>query len=220
MFLVVNQKPSGGKIERYRTDFHYDDSVKKAGTARCPKCQAFVGMLEPVPPYKVRIETWGIGFGDLAFWLDDFLVTQRFADEYVKSGLRGLGGFVSIEVLSCRKHRKISEAFPQYLRTMPNHGSAKIDAVASGIDWGVGNENRCDVCLSGPGVLKRWKSVVVDESTWNGDDIFYAFGIPGKLIVSSRFASWATTHQFRNLILEDAKSSSHDFYPMETITPH
>jgi hypothetical protein len=216
MFYVVNQKPSGREIERFRTDFHYEDSVKKIDAARCQKCNSYIGMREPVPPFRVRIETWGIGFGDFAFWLDDFLVSKRFYDAYVSSGLRGLRDFSPTEVLSCRKHRKHSDEMPLYFRTIPSLGGAKIDLVKSGIDYGELNQGRCDVCLSGPGVLKRWKSVVVDESTWNGDDIFYAYGLPGTLIVSSRFAEWAVNFDFKNLVLEDARASSHDFYPNET----
>jgi hypothetical protein len=216
MFYVVNQKPSGKQLEQFRTDFHYDDSVAKVDAARCAKCNAYIGMREPVPPFRVRIETWGIGFGDFAFWLDDFLVSKRFHDAYAASGLRGLREFSQVEVLSCRKHRKFSDAIPSYFRTIPHLGAAKIDLVKSGVDYGDMIQARCDVCLSGPGVLKRWKSVVVDESTWNGDDIFYAFGLPGTLIVSSRFADWANEFSFKNLVLEDAESSSHDFYPQET----
>jgi hypothetical protein len=104
---------------------------------------------------------------------------------------------------------------PSYFRTIPKLGAAKIDLAKSGIDFGEQREPRCDVCLSGPGVLKRWKAVVVDESTWNGDDIFYAYGLPGLLIVSSRFAEWAANFEFKNLVLEDATSWSYDFYPNE-----
>lgn len=213
MFLVVNTKPSGKDVERYRTDFYYDDSVVKADAARCPACGFFIGMLEPVPPYRVHLETWGVGFGDVAFWLDDFLVTQRFADAFAKSGLRGLTGFVLVKVMSCRKHRRIAEPCPVYLRAMPQLGGAKIDVAASGVEWSGGVNPLCTTCLRGPGVLQRWKSVVVDESTWNGDDIFYPFGIPGTLVVTSRFAHWAETTGVSNLILENAMASSHDFYP-------
>jgi hypothetical protein len=215
MFYIVNQKPSGKDFERFRTDFFYDDSVKTIDAVRCPKCNSYIGMREPVPPFRVRIETWGTAFGDFVFWLDDFLVSKRFRDAYEASGLRGLREFSPVEVLSCRKHRKHSEEMPLYFRTIPKLGAAKIDLAKSGIDFGEQRELRCDVCLSGPGVLKRWKAVVVDESTWNGDDIFYAYGLPGSLIVSSRFAEWAANFEFKNLVLEDAKCSSHDFYPNE-----
>ena len=219
MFYVVDQYPSRRGTVRYRTDFCYGDDVKKAKAPRCPKCGAFVGMRKPLPPYRVKLETWGEGFGDFAFWMDDFLVSERFREAYATSEFRGLDVFESVEVLDCRKHRKFNDDMPSYFRTMPNRGSAKIDPIASGIDWGEPANARCDLCLSGPGVLRRWRSVVIDESTWNGDDIFYAYGLPGSLIVSSRFANWAEKCEFRNLIFVEARFSSHDFYPAESTSP-
>lgn len=216
MFYVVDQYPSRKDAARYRTDFFYGGDVKKTDAPRCPKCNAFIGMRKPLPPYCVKLETWGEGFGDFVFWMDDFLVSERFREVYLDSEFRGLGGFEAVEVLSCRKHRKFNDDIPSYFRTMPNRGSAKIDPVASGIDWGDPKNARCDLCLSGSGVLKRWKSVVIDESTWNGDDFFYAYGLPGSLIVSSRLAVWARKYSFKNLVLVEARFSSHDFYPTET----
>jgi len=216
MFYVVNKNPSGTGIELYRTDYYYDDSVPREPASRCAQCGAFISLLKRVPPYRVHLETWGIGFGDIAFWMDAVLVSSRFRDTFESSGLRGLSEFLPVEVVSCRKHRKLHAEVPSYFRTMPNRGSAKIDPLASGINWGEPDKPRCDVCLNGQGVLKRWKSVVVDESTWNGDDIFYAYGIPGTLIVSSQFADWAKELDFKNLFLVNTQTSSHDFYPMES----
>ena len=83
-FFVINKKPSGDdNFEKFRTDFYYDDSVKKGSALRCPQCGDFTGLLVPLPPYRVRLETWGVDFGDLAFWMDDFLVSSRFRDSYL-----------------------------------------------------------------------------------------------------------------------------------------
>lgn len=221
-FYVIDKKPSGDEeYEKYRTEFYYDDKVKKGGALTCAKCGSFIGMLVPLPPYRVRLETWGRGCGDLAFWLDDFLASRRFRDAYVASELKGLEPFEAVEVLSCRKYRKLKDTtMPEYFRTMPSIGSARIDVVASGIEWGDNKQPECDVCLSGAGVLKRWKRVVVDESTWNGDDIFYPYGLPGTLIVTRRFTDWASNYEFKNLLLMPAAANSHDFYPMEKTTNH
>ena len=73
--------------------------------------------------------------------------------------------------------------------------------------------------MSGGGILKRWQSVVVDEKSWNGNDIFFAFGISGELLASSRFFEWAKVYQFQNLIMKPAVESSHDFYPWEKLNP-
>ena len=216
-FFVISKKPSGSEdYEKFRTDFYYDDSVKKGEAPRCLKCNSFTGMLVPIPPFRVRLETWGIDFGDLAFWMSDFLVTQRFRDSYLESGLSSIGDFQSVEVLSCRRYRKRLGTPPSYFQAVPKIGSSRVDVEKSEIEWVDSKPPECDVCFSGAGAIKRWKRVVIDERSWNGDDVFYPYGLPGSLVVTERFADWAQEHQFKNLILVDALSSSHDFYPMET----
>ena len=72
MFYVIDETPSGDENERYRTDFYYDDKVGRRDAAKCPKCGAYISMIRRTPPFTVCLETWGEGFGDLAFWLDAF----------------------------------------------------------------------------------------------------------------------------------------------------
>lgn len=215
-FYVIDKNPKGDAVrERYRTDFYWDDSVAKGDGPKCPECGEFVGLLEPQPPFKVHLETWGEGFGDLAFWMTDFLVALKFRDEFQKSGLKGLPSFEHAEVLSHKRYGKARTKPPEYFRVLPQLGAARIDVEASGVEWGDNKRPTCSRCLSDGGVLKRWKRVVVDERSWNGDDVFYAFGIPGTLLVSSRFFEWARPHQFHNLVMQPATECSHDFYPWE-----
>lgn len=213
-FYVIDKKPKGSeKAERYRTDFMYDDSVVPGDAPKCPKCGSFVGMLESIPPYSVHLETWGEGFGDLCFWMNDFLASPRFRDEYNKSGLKGLSEFKRVTVLSHKKYAFIDERPPEYFRTIPKVGAARIDPIASAIEWRDSKRPTCELCLAGAGVLERWHHVVVDESSWSGEDIFYAYGLTGTLLVSSRFYEWANGHHFRNLAMKLSTESSHDFYP-------
>lgn len=218
-FYVINQKPSGEEdVERYRTDFYFDDNDAKGDALKCPNCDEYISMLKSLPPYHAHLETWGEDFGDLAFWLDDFLVSRKFRDEYKKSGLQGLASFEPVEILSQKRYGKTRGKKlkpPEYFRVLPKIGAARIDLEASGAEWKDNKRPTCNHCLSGGGVLKRWARVVVDEKSWNGDDIFYAFGIGGELLATSRFHQWAKAHQFRNLIMKPASESSHDFYPWE-----
>ncbi|MCC5830618.1 MAG: hypothetical protein JJU36_14320 [Phycisphaeraceae bacterium] len=218
-FYSIIKKPSGDElVEKYRTDFEYDDSVAKGEAPRCPRCNSFVGMLESVPPFQVHLETWGDGYGDLAFWMSDFLVTLRFRDEFERSGLSGLQRFDSTECLSHKHYgRKLGDP-PEYFRTIPRIGGAKVDIRASEIERGEGKHPTCDLCLSGGGVLKRWKRIVIDESTWDGSDIFYPYGIPGALVVSKKFYNWAIAKRFRNLTFRQSADHAHDFYPWESAT--
>ena len=220
-FYLVETKPSGDEtVERYRTDFHFDDSDAKGDALKCPDCGGFISLLTSLPPYYVHLETWGEDFGDLAFWMHEFLVSRRFRDEFMRSGLKGVSAFDPVEFLSQRRFGKIRHKRlkpPEYFRVYPKIGAAQIDLKASGVEWAENKRPTSNRCLTGEGVLKRWQRVVVDEKSWTGDDIFHAFGIPGTLLVSSRFFEWAKEHQFRNLIMRPAIECSHDFYPWEKI---
>ena len=215
-FFVVEKHPNSPLFsEAARTDFTIGEAVRKGDAPRCPVCGAFVGMLESLPPIRVELETWGSEFGDCAFWLDSFLVSERFADAYRSSGLQGLTGFHQVEVLSHRTYGGVRTDPPIYFFVIPKVGSARIDAEASGVEWDSDSRSKCTNCRSGGGTLKRWKRIILDEASWQGDDIFYPYVIPGTLTVSSRFKAWADKHEFSNLILVPAIKSSHDFYPWE-----
>jgi hypothetical protein len=216
-FHVINKKPSGDEnVERYRTDFYFDDNDVKGEALKCPVCGEFISMLVSLPPYHVHLETWGEDFGDVAFWLKEFLVSRRFRDEYKKSGLKGLASFEPVEIISQKrfgKSRGKKLKPPEYFRVFPTIGAAKIDLAASGVVWKGENGTTCNHCQTPRGEFKSWQRIVVDENSWNGDDIFYAFGISGQLLASARFFEWAKSHEFRNLILKPALECTYDFYP-------
>ena len=219
-FYVINTKPSGDEvIERYRTDFKFDDNDARGDAPKCPHCGSFIGMFECLPPYHAHLETWGEDFGDLAFWLTEFLVSRKFRDEYKKTGLKWLSSFMPVEVLSQKRYGKTRGKRlkpPEYFRVFPKIGAAKIDLEASGVEWEDNKRPTCEKCLSG--IKRSWQHVVVDKKSWNEDDIFYAFGIPGELLASSRFYEWARAHEFRNLIMKPAIECSHDFFPWKRIS--
>jgi len=218
-FYIIDKKPSGDEgVERFRTDFHFDDGDATGDASTCPECGEFIGLLESLPPYHVHLETWGEGFGDVAFWLKEFLVSSRFRDEFKRSGLKGLSSFEPVEILSQRRFGKSRGKRlkpPEYFRVLPKIGAARINVDASGVEWKDNKRPTRKWCLSGAGGLMRWKRLVVDESSWKGEDIFYAFGISGTLLTTSRFYEWAQVHDFRNLIMKPAVECSHDFYPRE-----
>lgn len=218
-FYIIAKKPKSEEhVGSYRTDFEYDDSVVKDKAPRCPKCGSYVGMLEAVPPLRIHLETWGDDYGDLAFYMSDFLVTTRFQNAFECSGLRGLKGFDSTECVNHKHYGAVLSKPPEYYRASPRVGGAKVDAIASEIEWGEEDQPACDVCFSGKGVLKRWRRIVIDESSWDGSDIFYPYGIPGALMTSSKFFDWAADKYFRNLIFLRASEYAHDFYPWEHTT--
>jgi hypothetical protein len=177
-------------------------------------------MLESLPPYRVHLETWGEAFGDLAFWMSEVLISRRFRDEYLLSGLAGLSTFEPADVLSHTSRGNVRGTPPEYFRVAPKSGAARVDVVASGIEWGSNKPPKCEWCLSDGGVLKRWSRVIIDKESWNGDDVFYPFGIPGVLVASFRFFEWAEKHRFHNLVMKPATEYSHDFYSWKRVSSH
>lgn len=214
-FFVIDKRPKDGPREQFRTNFTLDGSVATDDAPRCPVCSAFVGMLRAVPPIRVHLETWGEDFGDCAFWMDSFLVSARFREHFTSSALKGLSGFDKAEVLSHRRYGKVRGAPPEYFLVRPKTGAARIDVVASGIERTKGTVPSCEYCQTGAGSIERWRSVIVDENSWEGDDLFYAYGLSGALLASARFVTWARDYDFRNLWLRPSEESAHDFYPCE-----
>jgi hypothetical protein len=105
--------------------------------AKCEVCGQPVGPRAWLPPYNVELETWGNGFGDIAFThvSQDILVTPTFRKAYDKSGLTGLSGFEAVQVAHVRKHKDFHGDIPLYQRGHILRGKPAIDPVASGVEW-------------------------------------------------------------------------------------
>ena len=208
-FFIINQTPSHGdvadgpqssrnSIEMFRTNFEDDDSVLTSSAPKCPVCGVFVGMLQSIPPFRVHLETWGTAYGDFAFWMTDILVTKEVRDAYRESSLSGLSEFSETEIVSHKNMGGFIGKPPEYFRTSPKIGSARIDVTSSLIDWKDDDRPTCAFCLGNGGSLNGWRKIVIDEGSWNGDDIFYAYGLPGVLLATSKFIEWAEYHHFKN----------------------
>jgi hypothetical protein len=211
-FFVINKTPKDDNDPRScRTNFEYDDSVKKSDAPTCAECGSFIGMLRAFPPYRVHLETWGTGYGDFAFWMTDFLVTKRVCDAFRGTSSTGLSDFSATEILTHTNHGGVVADPPAYFRTIPPIGSARIDVTASKVEWQDDERPTCAFCLGNGGPLKSWSRIVLEERSWNGDDIFYAYGIPGVLLATSRFIDWVENNQFKNLIWEKSIENSHVF---------
>lgn len=217
-FFCLNSLYSRGIDDSALTDCVVVDTSGSGEAKRCTECGKYLTMLQWLPPYQVELETWGQEYGDVVNCIgaDDFLVSERFRTLYEESGLVGLSGFQPVEVVSERRRGPIVKASrPAYFRAVVCRSVTTIDQAASGIEWA--EAPTCQTCLIGE-VMKRWKRVVVDQTTWSEEDIFFPRGKPGEIVASSRFAKWCSHHQFRNVVLIPSKHASHDFYPAEEET--
>jgi hypothetical protein len=144
--------------------------------------------------------------------MTDFLVSEAFRTAFLEADLKGLSQFIQVSVLSHKPHVSLPGHPARYYRTIPVIGGARVDPVASGVEWKGDEPPICDYCLQGGGVIERWQRVVLDEQTWTGADVFVPFGLSSVLMVSEKFYAWAEPRRFRNLLFVPAEGSGHDFY--------
>jgi hypothetical protein len=168
-------------------------------------------MLVWLPPYRVELRLYGKEFGDFAFLSggNDFLVSEKFRHAYKRNGLAGLVGFDPVEVIRVKSRRRKRPQPPQYYRVQATYGDVALDVNASEIEWL--EPPTCQVCWGAN--LIRWRRLVVDESTWHGQDAFRPRGMSGTTIVSARFHHVCQEHHITNAQFTPAELAGHDFYP-------
>ncbi len=181
---------------------------------KCPECGGYVGMLKWLPPFRVELETWGTQFGDVICLTEELLVTNRFKRICEENELTGLTGFVAVDVVRVKNHRRLTTDPPQYLKADVVRSQAAIDIEASGYEWAEKEPTICPVCrLSIRDTVKRWQRIVIEPGTWTGEDIFIPRG--GEIITSNRFKAVCEAHEVTNVVFIAAENFSHDFYPWE-----
>ena len=208
-YVLVNPKDDQSDAI---TDCFSVPGFKTGDAPRCSACGGFIGMLPHLPPLRYELATLGSRFGDLAFGGgNNFLVDQRFKDEFLRAGLIGLPRFDPVEIVKVSMRRKIKQPLPTYFAVCPIHSRAAVDRQASGID---GEDPRgCDECRIVD--IKRLRRLVLEPGTWSGEDVFVARGLPGTIITSQRFKEFCDRHAFSNCVLIEADRFHFDFFPWE-----
>ena len=181
--------------------------------AQCPACGSLVGLLEWLPPYRIELETEGCVYADL-LWTGDrhFLVSERMRGIWAKSGLTGLEMIPhgEVEVVSVRHYGSAMPGVcPRYFRAAVAHGRAVTDTEASDIEWENGPPT-CAECRSAQPL--RWQRLVVDPSTWSGEDVFLLRDAL-EVIVTDRFADWVSRKGIRNAASVPAGEFGYEKYP-------
>jgi hypothetical protein len=181
-FVLTN---FGGEQCKTATDFAPVDGSRMGDAPRCPVCGEFVGMRPLLPPVRLELESWGSQWGDVAFGPgDQILISERLKSLYADRNLIGFTRFDNVALAKVRNRMGALSDPPDYQLATILRGRAAIDDIASGLV----REGRrtCEECRTG-GIIKRLERVVFEQNTWAGEDIFYARGLPGTILVSERF---------------------------------
>jgi len=210
MKFYVLESPDLGEEQEPRlavTDFVPEDPVNRGDPQLCPVCQKPIGMLPWLPPYRVELEFWGREPGDIAFFGGELLISHRFQHLWKQARLVGLSGFERAEVVKTKSYGKKKGIKPlgDYYMVRIARSRAAVDDEASELVRPQGLA--CQECRRGD--PERAKRIVIEENTWSGEDIFYARGLPGRIMTSERYRGFHIENKINNGILIEA--SEYDF---------
>jgi hypothetical protein len=213
MKFFVLGSPKAGRGEAV-TDFVPVDGASSGEAPRCTVCGKYVGMRPLLPPVRVELEGWGEFWGDVAFGpADQVLVSDRLKNAVADAGLNGFAHIDPLVVAKVKRRRpSISGSPPEYWLATVARSGAMLDGSASGLERDDGAV--CPECGLG-GVIKRLRRVVLRPGTWTGEDVFFARGLPGTILVSERFKSLCEPAGIANCVLVEAETFGFDHYPQE-----
>ena len=179
----------------YETAFEEAVPVRLGDAPQCAKCGLFVGSKPWLPPYRAIVKGYGQQLGDIAFGVgSSLLVSEPFRRAWEAAELQGLR-FAALEELSIRP-AKLAKTSVSFFQVLIEHRDTLIDERRSIIERS--ESASCEQCKAG-GVLKNIRGFSIAESTWSGEDIFYAWGLPGTIVVTDRVAQLAERNGLRNV---------------------
>ena len=192
------------------TEFTEPDDTRTGPAPQCPRCGYYLSLLVWLPPYRVELETWGRRFGDIAGGPGfDLIVSERFRDLYLKEQITGLSAFEPVEIVGLTRHKLFTGDPPRYFKADVILTQATVDDTRSGLIREPGM--LCPECHETRGIRKT-NSVVLEDDTWKGEDLFRPRGLRGSILASARFKQFCEAHQIANAKLIPAEGYSFDFY--------
>jgi hypothetical protein len=192
------------------TEFYYIKNSAKGLAPKCPTCGNNIGMLPPIPPIHVIIETFGSQWGDIAFGPGDrILASRRLIELLSRSGMSGLSEILPVTVEKTERRRgHLTEERPEYWLASIARSRTLLDEVASGLVRE--GEVVCNDCRIG-GIIKRIDRIIVNEHSWDGYDIFEARGL-SDILVTERFVRMCEENNLVNCYFTPADEFGFDFY--------
>jgi hypothetical protein len=212
MMFFVLKNPIVHNFE-VATDFTPVGGTPLGDAPRCPTCEKYIGLRPMLPPLTVDLENWGSSWADISFGpTDQILVSERLVKVFSHAGQNGISSLEPATIAKIKRHRSSAAVNPpSYWVGMVSRSRAKVDDSGSGLERD--GAVCCQECGLG-GVIKRLQRLVLKAGTWSGEDVFFARGLPGVVIVTERFQSLCRAHG-ANCMFVDAEAFAFDHYPHE-----
>ena len=199
---------SGGIGTSHDTEMLEADPVVLGDAPRCDACGLYIGGRPWLAPHRVELTLHGAHWGDFAFRTsggEDMLMSERAAVRYRDAGLTGLAGFEEVEV---SRIRGTSEAPPGYVHVAVQRGTAAVDEKSSKLIRA--EAPTCSRCRSA--TLEGIRGFAIESGTWSGEDVFFARGLTGTVVVSPRFADFVAEQRLSNVRFAPIESYIWDPY--------
>lgn len=177
-------------------NFDMLDPVEVGEAPRCPHCGAMIAPLPWGPPHRVEL-TRGTMADAIFGPSEEFFISARFGEALDEAGLIGFD-----EVANVGEGPPFDQ---RYRLVRPKLRFVRIDE--SRVQWR--GEAPCGVCR-----IRSWRAVsgvVVDETTWDGTDLFTTPSFTGRIIASQRLQDLVLARGFTNFELVRADQYEESF---------
>ena len=198
----------GGVGSSHDTEMLEADPLILGDAPRCEVCGLYSGGRPWLPPHRAELTLRGSHWGDFAFRGDggeDFLISERAAELYRGEKLRGLSGFEQVDIA---RAKGTDEEPPPYLHVAVGRSQAAVDERGSSLIRP--EPPTCQRCRSAG--LEAIHGFALEPSSWSGEDVFFARGLTGVVVVSRRFRDFVHSHALTNVRLTPTESYEWDPY--------
>jgi hypothetical protein len=192
----------------YETRFDKMEPVRRGQAQRCLVCDSPVSGLPWLPPFRAELKAYGKELGDIAFGpSDELLVSDRFRTAWEAANLRGLE-FSPLERIRIRPAR-LGKKPRTYFHAVPRFFGTHVDIEHSTIERD--DPISCSQCHYA-GLTRSIRGMQIDEASWTGEDLFYAWGFCGTVIVTDRVRQLRDDHGLTNINLTPVEEFFWDPY--------
>lgn len=165
----------------------------KPSDSRCPRCGSLLEPAHWAPPHKAKISSSNCG--DLILGVSlELVISSRAWNALNADMITGLALVAPLET--------VPRSPELYVVTRPKVTVTRLDELRSNYVWR--RAPTCDLCRLG--VRRSVGPVIIEESTWDGTDIFVPSGLYGLKLVTTRFVDCIERHglkHFRFVPAED-----------------
>ena len=182
---------------------------------KCPTCGEPKGSLPWLPPYRVAVRAHGKQLGDVAFDSMHIVVSEKFRQARTEAQLKGIDTFHHLERIRVRPAR-LGRKTPTYFYVRAQRFGTRVDLDRSLIEYD--RPFSCMTCLEAG--MESVRGFAIDESSWTGEDIFIAWGMPGSIIVTDRVRQLRDDHDLKNVTLTPTEKYFCDHYHRWSVTDY